>query len=49
MAKDKKVKATGEDFAVLVKPVVTEKSSLVGEVGSCVTFQVAQKLSLIHI
>ena len=31
------------DYSVLIKPIVTEKSSLVGEMGSTVTFEVASK------
>lgn len=33
------------DYHALVKPVITEKSSLVGGDGSCVVFKVAKKAS----
>ena len=43
MAKQKADKAREQDYDVMVRPVVTEKTSLVGEDGSCVTFRVAKK------
>lgn len=42
MAKEA-AKATPADYQVLIRPIVTEKSSFVGEDGSTVTFEVAKR------
>lgn len=42
-AKNTHGKASARDYQILVKPMVTEKSSLVGEAGNCVVFEVHPK------
>jgi large subunit ribosomal protein L23 len=44
-AKQEGRKPTASDYDVLVKPVITEKSSIVGGDGSTVVFEVAPKAS----
>lgn len=34
-----------KDFQVLIRPIITEKSSVVGQMGTCVTFEVDRKSS----
>ena len=41
--KDSVKEPTPADYQVLIKPVVTEKSSVVGGVGSCAVFKVAKR------
>jgi large subunit ribosomal protein L23 len=41
MAKKNQKIVRERDYKVLLRPIVTEKSSLVGEMGSVVTFEVA--------
>ena len=38
-----KLQARAQDYSLLGRPVVTEKSSYVGSGGSCLTFKVAPK------
>lgn len=42
MAKKNEKLVQSKDYNTLVRPIVTEKSSYVGEVGSVVTFEVAR-------
>lgn len=44
-AKKKQKIVNNKDYGILVKPIVTEKTSLVGEMGSTVAFEVAPKAS----
>ncbi|MCB0331116.1 MAG: 50S ribosomal protein L23 [Bdellovibrionales bacterium] len=45
MAKKKKAEVKKKSYEVLVRPLVTEKTSLVSEMGSVVAFEVAPKAS----
>ena len=46
---EKEVAPTLKDYNLLYKPVVTEKSSVVGGVGSCIVFKVDPAASKVQI
>jgi large subunit ribosomal protein L23 len=37
------------DYSTLVRPIVTEKASFVGQMGSCITFEVDRKATRLQV